>query len=136
MTVGTDLARRRWFPAVEQSPEAEAQLFLFPHAGGNALTYRRWGASLPSDLEVRAVQLPGRQERQTEEPFTEVEALVEALLEPLEAELDGHRTRSTATASAPWSPTGWRWRWRRPAPRRRGCSVCPAGHPGWATPRD
>ena len=83
----TSLAR--WFRPAGARPEAPSRLFLFPHGGGAAAAYAHWSALLPTDVELLLVQLPGRHDRHTEQPFTEVAPLVEALQEALEAEADG-----------------------------------------------
>jgi medium-chain acyl-[acyl-carrier-protein] hydrolase len=46
-----------------ERPAARLRLFCFPYAGGAASIYRRWSQSLPTDIEVAAVQLPGREWR-------------------------------------------------------------------------
>lgn len=46
-------------------------------------TYRTWSRHLPSDIEVCAVQLPGRDVRTQDEPATEMSALVAGLAEGL-----------------------------------------------------
>lgn len=78
-----------WLRVVGARPEAPARLFLFPHGGGAAAAYGHWSTLLPADVELLLVQLPGRHDRRTEQPFTRVEPLVEALREALEAEWDG-----------------------------------------------
>lgn len=59
------------------------RLFCFPFAGGGASTFRGWQAALPASIEVCAVQLPGREGRIQEPPFTRIEALVAPLREAL-----------------------------------------------------
>ncbi|WP_369213410.1 thioesterase II family protein [Streptomyces flavofungini] len=89
MTTTGSIRRTRWFTTSGADPNADVQVFLFPHAGGTAPAYQAWGATLPSSMEVRTLQLPGRQERFDEQPFTDVEPLLDALQEAFEAELDG-----------------------------------------------
>lgn len=89
MTTTGSTRRARWFTTSGADPNAGHQVFLFPHAGGTAPAYQAWGATLPSTMEVRTLQLPGRQERFDEQPFTDVEPLLDALQEAFEAELDG-----------------------------------------------
>lgn len=79
----------RWFRPAGARPEAPTRLFLFPHGGGTAAAYAHWSALLPTDVELLLVGLPGRHDRRTEQPFTRLEPLVEALREALEAEWDG-----------------------------------------------
>jgi surfactin synthase thioesterase subunit len=50
--------------------------------------YRLWAAGLPSDLEVCAVQLPGRESRLREPPLARIDLLVEGLLPVLRPLLD------------------------------------------------
>ena len=70
------------------NPAAELRLFCFPYAGGGALTYRHWSRNLPAQVEVCAVQLPGRGSRLHEPPFTRMEPLVKAVLGELRSYLD------------------------------------------------
>ena len=53
-------APERWLAYREVNPRAKMRMFCFPYAGGGASIYRGWGASLPGDLEVCPVQIPGR----------------------------------------------------------------------------
>jgi pyochelin biosynthetic protein PchC len=41
----------------------ELRLVCFPHAGGNAAFFRDWSAHLPDEIELHAVQYPGRMDR-------------------------------------------------------------------------
>ena len=68
-------------------PEARARLFCFPFAGGGAAAFRGWADALP-ELEVVAVQAPGRESRLREAPFVRMAPLVEAAVEALELHLD------------------------------------------------
>ena len=73
----------RWLAYREPNPRARLRLFCFPYAGGGASVYRGWGAALPGDVEVCPVQLPGRESRLREAPFSHWEPLVAALAEVL-----------------------------------------------------
>ncbi|MFJ1867429.1 thioesterase II family protein [Streptomyces sp. NPDC088097] len=59
----------------------------FPHAGGSATAYTHLARTLPADLDVVAVQYPGRQDRYREESFTSLPLLVEAVAEELAREI-------------------------------------------------
>jgi medium-chain acyl-[acyl-carrier-protein] hydrolase len=72
-----------WFLSPHPLPEARFRLFCFPHAGGGVATYRSWPHHLAADIEVRAVQMPGRDGRMDEAPFTSMPALVEAMAEAI-----------------------------------------------------
>ncbi len=58
---------------------ARYRLFCFPYAGGGALAYHTWQASFSSEIEICPVQLPGRENRITEQPFDELSLLVQAI---------------------------------------------------------
>lgn len=49
-------------------PDAEMILFCLPYAGGGASVFRRWPAALRPRIAVRALQLPGRENRYSEPP--------------------------------------------------------------------
>jgi medium-chain acyl-[acyl-carrier-protein] hydrolase len=55
------------------------RLFCMPYAGGGASIFTRWPDLLPDEIEVIAVQLPGREDRRLEPPFEHVEQLVRAV---------------------------------------------------------
>lgn len=72
-----------WTSFRRTGPEPRLRLFCFPYAGASALIYRAWPATLPSEVEVCPIQLPGRGARSTEPPFTQLSPLVEALAQAL-----------------------------------------------------
>lgn len=77
-----------WLQITTQRPRAKARLICFPHAGVGAAVYRFWPAGLPEDLEVCAVQLPGRANRLSEPALASIPALVDALVPALMPHLD------------------------------------------------
>lgn len=72
-----------------RQPGSRHRLICFPHAGAGATTYAEWAPALPAEIELVAVQLPGRQNRIAEEPFTEVGPLVSVLTHALRPVLSG-----------------------------------------------
>lgn len=76
--------RDKWFFAWQPSPTARVQLICFPHAGAGASAFRLWPSLLPPDFEVCLIQLPGRENRLAEPPFSRVRPLVENLVRVLE----------------------------------------------------
>ncbi|MFF3430567.1 thioesterase II family protein [Streptomyces sp. NPDC002602] len=70
-------------------PDSRHRLICFPHAGAGATAYADWVPLLPPDIELVAVQLPGRQNRIVEEPFIEVAPLVQTLVHALRPVLGG-----------------------------------------------
>ncbi|TXC99830.1 alpha/beta fold hydrolase [Streptomyces sp. ISID311] len=57
-----------------QSPAVH--LVCLPHAGGTAGPYAAWGSGLPDDVELCAVQYPGREDRLSEPPAGDLQSLV------------------------------------------------------------
>lgn len=55
------------------------RLVCFPHAGGSASFYHPVSAALSAEMEVLAVQYPGRQDRRGEPSITSVPALADRL---------------------------------------------------------
>ncbi|MDQ1815069.1 alpha/beta fold hydrolase [Massilia sp. CCM 9210] len=55
------------------------RLFCFAHAGGNSADFMAWQAQLAPDIEVCAIQLPGRGERWSEQPRIAMPLLIETL---------------------------------------------------------
>jgi medium-chain acyl-[acyl-carrier-protein] hydrolase len=63
------------------------RLFCLPCAGGGASTFRAWRADLPASIDLCPVQLPGREGRLHEHPFTAMEPLIAALADSIEPHL-------------------------------------------------
>ena len=72
-----------WIVVPRPNPQARLRLFCFPHGGGGASIFRTWPQSLPEAVEVCAVQLPGRENRLHETPFTDLSRVVQILAEVL-----------------------------------------------------
>ncbi len=77
-----------WIAYRKPRPQARLRLLCFPYAGGGALAYREWTAKMPPEIEVLPVQLPGRERRMREPPYTRVGPLVEAAVRSLAPYLD------------------------------------------------
>jgi medium-chain acyl-[acyl-carrier-protein] hydrolase len=69
-----------WLPARRTTVAPRVRLLCLPYAGGGATIYHRWTDALASDIEVRPVQLPARQNRRNETPLTRVDAIVTPLV--------------------------------------------------------
>lgn len=64
-------------------PRPAVRLVCLPYAGGGASVFDDWPELLPERIEPLAIQLPGREERQAEEPFTALAPLVRVLTQVL-----------------------------------------------------
>ncbi len=79
---------RRWIVRPQLRPSARLRLFCFPYAGGGAAIYRPWVAFLPDDIELCAIQAPGREERIAEAPLTNFADVVAKASEAMQPLLD------------------------------------------------
>ncbi|NJM21572.1 MAG: thioesterase [Richelia sp. SM1_7_0] len=70
------------------NPQASLRLFCFPYAGGSSLIFRTWAASLPKNIEICPVELPGRGTQMKSPPLMRMEALVNAIAPILVPYLD------------------------------------------------
>ena len=73
----------RWVVRHRPNPEARLRLFCFPYAGGNSTLYRGWTETCSPDVEIGAVELPGRGTRQGEPPLTQFTELIDAVTQAL-----------------------------------------------------
>lgn len=81
-----------WLACPRPNPGASLRLFCFPYSGAGASIFYPWLDRVPATIEVCPVQLPGRESRLAEAPFTRLEPLVRALA----AALLPHLTRPFA----------------------------------------
>ncbi len=68
---------RRLGPAVPPDADAAPAPGLLPHAGGSASFFRSWSERLPPDIDLLALQYPGREDRFNEAPATRLEDLAD-----------------------------------------------------------
>ncbi len=69
----------RWLWRPLPRPGARLLLLCFPHAGGGTSAFHRWVETLPAEVELLAVQLPGRQTRIRERPYDDWDELLHRL---------------------------------------------------------
>jgi medium-chain acyl-[acyl-carrier-protein] hydrolase len=77
-----------WIAHRKPNPEAVLRLFCFPYAGGGASVYKTWADHLAPSVDVCPIQLPGREGRRGEPPFTRLLPLVGAISETILPLLD------------------------------------------------
>jgi medium-chain acyl-[acyl-carrier-protein] hydrolase len=72
--------------AVIPNPNSSARLRLlcFPYAGGGASRFYSWAQRLGPEIELCAVQLPGREGRLTENAFSNLPSLIDTMAPELE----------------------------------------------------
>jgi len=76
-------APERWILRLQPQPQARLRLVCFPYAGGGASIYRTWPKGLSTEVEVWAIQLPGREARLNEPAPTRLEPLITTLADVL-----------------------------------------------------
>lgn len=64
------MSDERWIVRPRPNSLARVRLFCFPVAGGNPTSFADWPDALPDDVEVCAIQFPGRLQRMRETPYT------------------------------------------------------------------
>ena len=77
-----------WLIVHRPRPRARARLVCFPFAGGGALTFRPWTDRLDPEVELIAIEPPGRQTRMDEPPIRDIGAFVDGLVPELLPRLD------------------------------------------------
>ncbi len=70
---------KKWLFRLRPENDAKLRLFLLPHAGGSATSFRSWAEHLPAGVDACALQLPGRGERLNEPAIESMMPLVEAV---------------------------------------------------------
>jgi medium-chain acyl-[acyl-carrier-protein] hydrolase len=73
-----------WFVPANIHTHARLRLFCFPYAGGGASVYREWHKLFPKEIEVCAVQLPGRESRGLEAPIHSLDQLVHSIADEIQ----------------------------------------------------
>jgi len=77
-----------WFRPFRSRPCATVRLVCLPHAGGGASFYRPWLGELPPEVELMAVQYPGRGDRLGEECAEDLTAMADRIADTLTERLD------------------------------------------------
>jgi medium-chain acyl-[acyl-carrier-protein] hydrolase len=86
--LATGSALNGWISHYRPRHAARVRLFCFPYSGDSASAYRTWQERLPPHVEVCPVQLPGRESRLKEPPFTRMLPLVKVMAEVLRPFMD------------------------------------------------
>jgi medium-chain acyl-[acyl-carrier-protein] hydrolase len=77
--MGTNASSDPWSVCFNPQRSASLRLICFAHAGGGAGAFSTWHRQLPPQIELCAVQLPGRDLRRKEPFVLDMERLVEQL---------------------------------------------------------
>ncbi|HEX6099124.1 MAG TPA: alpha/beta fold hydrolase [Thermoanaerobaculia bacterium] len=82
-------AQFSWATCLKSRVSPRLRLFCFPYLGGGTWVFRQWPDGLPADVEVWAVQLPGRERRIAEAPIGSMATLAERAVAGLAPLLTG-----------------------------------------------
>lgn len=74
------IERSQLFFLKEPDPNDKLRIFCLPYAGGGASAYRNWGTYFPNDIGVYPIQIPGRENRITEKALTDMDELVNGIV--------------------------------------------------------
>jgi medium-chain acyl-[acyl-carrier-protein] hydrolase len=78
-----------WLVSFGEARKAAAlKMFCFTFAGGSAIDFRAWADDYSADIEVNAVQLPGRGSRFHESPLTRMDQVVDHLIPAIVGQID------------------------------------------------
>lgn len=73
-----------WIEWLQKHPNAGLRLFCFHYAGGTAQRAHQWTQQLDAEVEICAVELPGRGKRFMEPAYTHMDQLIDDLLPVIE----------------------------------------------------
>ncbi|MEU3466076.1 alpha/beta fold hydrolase [Streptomyces sp. NPDC006733] len=80
---GTVTGSQAWIRRYHPAPDSRVRLVALPHAGGSATYFHPLSAALGPEVEMLAVQYPGRQDRRHEAPVRDIGALADQVTEAL-----------------------------------------------------
>ncbi|WIX77047.1 alpha/beta fold hydrolase [Amycolatopsis carbonis] len=77
-----------WFRRFAGAAGADHRVVCFPHAGGSAPFFKPMALALAPDVDVVAVQYPGRQDRRHEPPMDRISDLADGISAAMDGILD------------------------------------------------
>lgn len=77
-----------WVESLKPNPNAKLRLFCCHHSGVGASTYFPWINHIPNFVELKAIQLPGREARFGEPLLTNLDSVITGLMEEFTSFLD------------------------------------------------
>jgi surfactin synthase thioesterase subunit/acyl carrier protein len=82
----SEVKEGNWFVKPSPNPNANIKLFCFHDAGGSSSLYQGWAELLDDNIELIAVELPGRGSRMAEQTLENMSDLADKLSGLIEAE--------------------------------------------------
>lgn len=78
----------RWVKRPVENDNAKLRLICFSYAGGSSSIFRNWPKYLSTEIELCAIQLPGRENRFNEPAMTSLDEIVIQLVDILQPYMD------------------------------------------------
>jgi surfactin synthase thioesterase subunit len=75
-----DMNRSKWLVKLVGADDRRARVFAFPFSGGSANSYARWRTWWARDMELWAIEPPGRAARMAEPPIPDMDENVRRLV--------------------------------------------------------
>ena len=69
-----------WFVSYKSNITIKMRLFCFHHAGGTGSFFKGWKDFFPPEIEIVAIQLPGREARLSESFLTNIDDVIEGVI--------------------------------------------------------
>lgn len=82
------MRHNKWFIRSQHRSQVDLRIFCFPYAGGSAATYLPWTDWLPYNVELVAIQPPGRATRMLEPAHSNMQQLIAQLIPNLSCVMD------------------------------------------------
>ncbi len=85
---GASLNGAQWLTRIVSRPAAKYRLFCFPFAGGGSAVFQNWAPLIRSDVDLVAVEPPGRLSRIEEKPVSDIAQFVDQVAAEMQGQLD------------------------------------------------
>lgn len=82
------LEPERWIMPSKNEKDAKVRLFCIPYGVKGASLFADWEKYIPDTIEVCPIQFPGKENRISEMPISDIDEMVDALEQVLENQLD------------------------------------------------
>jgi surfactin synthase thioesterase subunit len=83
-----DIKRSKWLVKLAGGDDRLARVFAFPFSGGSANSYAHWRTWWAPDIELWAIEAPGRATRMAEPPISSMDEIVSGLVPDMVPMLD------------------------------------------------
>jgi len=77
--MNVSLYNKPWIWTAKPKPEAHIRLFCVPSAGSSSIAYSNWYETLPNDIELCIINLPGRIDSNVNDSFENLHAYVKEI---------------------------------------------------------